>query len=296
MASAALLCVLTVFTVFALGHPVGSTMIGGYADLIAPALLTIYLLAVVANARVIMGLLAAYFLGKGKKEASGVKFLWAILGYAVGFALLVFVLRNTFLLRMFGVMENVITAGAAALHLTQAQNAPVLQSQGINPLLLYYTFIIFGAVVLVSFVLVMGGMHTAYEVARKGHGPTTTATARLEALEVVQTAARNLRSSGDYRDTILNCYRQMCYVLSNYGFMTSPHETASEFSDGISEKLKLGVDSVKGLTFLFEEARYSDHEIDDAKRAKALDELESLERSLADAKDGETLRRNGFEP
>jgi hypothetical protein len=73
----------------------------------------------------------------------------------------------------------------------------------------------------------------------------------------------------------------MCRVLSLHGFRTEFYETASEFSRSIADKLGLGGESVRGLTLLFEEARYSDHQINKAKRAEALNQLESLERSLA---------------
>jgi hypothetical protein len=73
----------------------------------------------------------------------------------------------------------------------------------------------------------------------------------------------------------------MCRVLLLHGFKTELYETASEFSRSISDKLGLERESVKGLTSLFEEARYSNHQIDNAKRTEALNQLETLERSLS---------------
>jgi hypothetical protein len=72
----------------------------------------------------------------------------------------------------------------------------------------------------------------------------------------------------------------MCAILSDRGFLISPTQTAREFGENVSRKLELGGASVSGLTFLFEEARYSDHLIEDQKRHLAMDYLNSLERVL----------------
>ena len=167
------------------------------------------------------------------------------------------------------------------MHFTQSQQVTQLSASSINPFAYYYTVIIFGITVVVALSLFLGGVHKAYEWAREDHVPFKEEVARREALGVVQKTVMNLRLAGDYRDTILRCYRQMCQVLSEHGFKIGLQETAREFSENISRKLELGSDAIWSLTFLFEEARYSDHQIDDSKRAVALSQLENLERSLA---------------
>ena len=73
----------------------------------------------------------------------------------------------------------------------------------------------------------------------------------------------------------------MCEMLSREGLNIRLDETAREFSAEASSKLRLGSDAVRSLTFLFEEARYSAHDIEEEKRTAALSELEILERALA---------------
>jgi uncharacterized membrane protein len=185
-------------------------------------------------------------------------------------------------------MQRIIGAVQAALAVTSAalrigQGAPFAAGSSPNLYLYYYILLVFGAIVLVSFGLLIGGLQMAQRWAREERAFQSIETARHGALMAVQRAAMNLRLAGDYKETILNCYRQMCHVLSHHGFQIVAHETASEFSDSVSSRLGLGGDSVRGLTFLFEEARYSDHQIDDAKRAKALNQLESLEHLLGEA-------------
>jgi hypothetical protein len=72
----------------------------------------------------------------------------------------------------------------------------------------------------------------------------------------------------------------MCETLSEKGHNIQPAQTPREFVQNVSRKLDLKADSVKGLTFLFEEARYSNHNIGDEKRGMALNYLRSLEHAL----------------
>jgi hypothetical protein len=140
--------------------------------------------------------------------------------------------------------------------------------------------ILFLAIVFVSFGLFFGGLRTAYTWARDDLRPAKSRPVRQEALEIIRNASYSLRSNGEYRAVILRCYRQMCQMLSEDGFKIRLDETAREFSQNVSGKLKLGSEAVRCLTFLFEEARYSAHEIEDEKRVTALNELDLLERAL----------------
>lgn len=281
VASAALLCVIAIFTAFAAGSQPKVTVIGAFAQYLIPAMLTVYLLAVVANARAIMDLLASFILSNRRQQGAGAGSRWALLGYAIAIILVLILLRSAVLQNILGALANVAAVTAAALHVNQPQGIAHPAGAAYNPILFYYTLLIFGVVILVSFGLFFGSLHTAYDWFREERVPSTTASARREAMRIIQKTALNLRLTGNYREAILDCYKQMCNVLSDHGFKIGFHETASEFSNSVCRKLELGGDAVKGLTFLFEEARYSDHEIDDAKRVKALDELEDLERSLA---------------
>ena len=280
IASAVLVCVIAIFTAFAAGSQPKPVLIGDFAQYIFPALLTICLLVLLYNARDIIEVLASSILGRREPQGSRGK-SWAVLiGYVIAMLLIVLLFRSLAMQRMIGALAAAVVATAAALRVAQMQ--PLTAASSPNVYLYYYIVLAFAALVLVSFALLFGGLHKAYSWAREARAPPTTETVRREARMVVQRAARDLRLTGDYRETILNCYRQMCRVLSLHGFQIRLHETASEFSNTVSSKLGLGGDSVRYLTFLFEEARYSDHQIDNTKRAKALNQLESLEHLLGD--------------
>jgi len=158
-----------------------------------------------------------------------------------------------------------------------------LTASSINPALYYYTVFIFLGIVLVSVTLFFGSLRTAYSWAREDLRSVKSTTLRREALDIVRRAAQGLKTTGEYREVILRCYKQMCEVLAEDGFSIGTNETAREFSKDVSMKLKVGGDAVRSLTFLFEEARYSAHPIENSKRDAALNELGILERALVRA-------------
>ncbi len=278
---AVLLFVIALITTLATGAGSRPPWIGTFAEYLLPAILTIYLLAVLAYAKVIVELLAAFFLGNRKQNGSGGRSFAVILGYVIGFVLFFVFLRTVMLQSVAGFFQTAANLVGTWFHATQAQTTAQPNSPAANPFLFYYTLIIFGLIVVVATALFFGGIRKAYEWARDEYTPYNAEVAKREALRVVQKTVATLKLSGDYREAILRCYRQMCQVLSNHGFNISLQETAREFSENISHKLELGGDAITSLTFLFEEARYSDHQIDDSKRTVAVNQLESLERSLA---------------
>lgn len=279
IASAVLVCLIAIFTAFAAGSQPKPVLIGDFAQYIFPALLTICLLVVLYNARVIIQAIAASLLGRREMEGATGKSWAVVLGYVISIILIIVLIRSVAMQRIIGAVQAAIVVTSAALRIGQASSLPAGVSSP-NLYLYYYIALVFGAIVLVSFGLLIGGLRTAYSWAREERALPSIETVRHDALMAVQRATKNLRLAGDYRETILNCYRQMCHVLSRHGFQIGLNETASEFSNSVSSELGLGGDSVRYLTFLFEEARYSDHQIDDTKRAKALNQLESLEHIL----------------
>jgi hypothetical protein len=281
LAPAALLCAIAISTIFAAGSQPKATVTGTFAQYLVPAVLTVWFLALIANARAIMDLLASFFLGNRKGQDSGGS--WGVfIGYAIALVAILILLRTQVLQNFLASIQRAIAASSGGLQKTPPGIAEVANVAA-NPLLLDYTLLIFGGVILVSFTLFFGGLRTAHRWARDEHSPFDAAMVRLEARKVVQTAMMDLKLSKDYRETILNCYRRMCFVLSSRGFNIRPQETASEFSDEVSRKLELGGEAVKGLTVLFEQARYSDHEINDQQRGMAISRLECLERLLTSA-------------
>ncbi|MEM2971632.1 MAG: DUF4129 domain-containing protein [Candidatus Bathyarchaeia archaeon] len=87
-----------------------------------------------------------------------------------------------------------------------------------------------------------------------------------------------------FRAAIIKCYERLCELLAQHGCQIQEHETVQEFRASASKILNIPDKPFSTLTNLFEEARYSLHEIDEAKRNEALNCLEDLRRHLASGK------------
>jgi hypothetical protein len=283
--SAGLLAVILVLTMFTVGTGIRPPSLGMFSQYLFPALLTVYLLVVLANARTIIEALAAFMLGGRRQEKSPFTSAAYLIGYAIAIIMVLLLIRTLTAQRMLDVLQGAVNLVSAWFSPNQVHKPSSSAGASFNPFVYYYSTILFGVIVVVSFSLLFGGLRTAYGWAREdrtGFQANANANAtRREALAVVRKASMGLRLTGDYRDVILRCYRQMCQVLSENGFSIGIQETAREFSQNISRNLGLKGDAVTSLTFLFEEARYSDHQIDADKRSLALNQLQILEQSLA---------------
>jgi hypothetical protein len=74
----------------------------------------------------------------------------------------------------------------------------------------------------------------------------------------------------------------MCRLLAEIGLEIGLAQTPREFALQASKKLRFGKEAVNTLTFLFEEARYSQHSLGDDKRSIAISQLTTLQNALAD--------------
>jgi hypothetical protein len=258
-----------------------STALGVLAPVIIPALFTFYLIIVLAYGRTITEILAAFLISGPRDEGRHMAgllatiFAWAIVVSMIG----LLVRYRTELAQL---MANVLQQAGAVFLSTLGVSPHTIQSEAAsnasatNMMLFYYTILVFGAIVLVSFSLLIAAVHKAYTDARSIAAGVTQSGPRQEVLEVVQEALTRLEESERYDEVIIKCYKQMCRILSDRGYVIGVAQTAREFAENVSSKLDLGVDSVRGLTFLFEEARYSDHWIGGEKREMALSCLNSL--------------------
>jgi hypothetical protein len=258
--------------------------LGNLAQYLVAGMLTLYLLVILAYARLIMDALAGFLLRHRSQNPTSRGSWGVILGYVIAFAAIIILVRTGILQRIILLLEQSAALMAANSIGTSGQgSASPLTASSINPTLYYYTVLIFLGVVVVSAALFFGGLRTAYSWAREDLRSAKSTSLRGETLDIVRKAAESLKTTGEYREVILRCYRQMCQVLSEDGFKIGMDETAREFSVDVSGKLKLGGDAVKSLTFLFEEARYSVHQMENDKRDTALNELDILERALTRA-------------
>jgi len=91
----------------------------------------------------------------------------------------------------------------------------------------------------------------------------------------------DLSSEPDPRRAVLAAYARMEAVLESGGLPRRTTETSAEFCRRVRVRLGAGRDAASRLTALFERARYSEHPIDDAMRAEAIDAVHQVRDAVA---------------
>ena len=281
--NAALICltlgilILTAATVRGSGS---ASLLGVVAPVVVPAILTLWLIFILAYGRSIIGILAAILTSRPKETGGRRNSLLGILvAWLIIFALVSLMTRPEFYQTLSGAIQQMAGFLVTRLGVAPPSTTPSAPASTSTLLLFYYSIIIFAAIIIASFSMIFASFYRAYREVR-ARPIDTEMTARRQVLSAVQDARTKLEANGSYHETILECYKRMCQILSREGFPIAPSETAREFSQGVSRKLELGKASVSGLTFLFEEARYSNHAIANEKRRLAVGYLSSLEQVL----------------
>ena len=105
---------------------------------------------------------------------------------------------------------------------------------------------------------------------------------RKEGLDVVNLAIMLVDDrSADPRTRIITCYQHMIAAVTRLGVPVSSDQTARELERTISSTFMLKGSATAKLTQLFEEARYSLHDITDEDAANAREYLESIAGELS---------------
>jgi len=91
-----------------------------------------------------------------------------------------------------------------------------------------------------------------------------------KALNVVKETISSIVHEGDFRTAIIRCYQRLCDLLVRYNCPIEKHQTVQEFKTVASKALNIPEKPFARLTQLFEEARYSLHEMDETKKNDAL--------------------------
>ena len=104
--------------------------------------------------------------------------------------------------------------------------------------------------------------------------------ASKELADIFSYTAELLAAGDSTREAIFQCYESMVHVLMGRGFLRRDFETVREFEMAIRAALpNLSEESLSALDNIFEEARYSRHEMSQTHKANA---QESLTRVVAE--------------
>lgn len=88
---------------------------------------------------------------------------------------------------------------------------------------------------------------------------------------------RDLQEGGDYRSSILVCYRRLCEVFEPKGSFSHRQLTARELRERMIVQFSPAIHPITVLTSLFEEARYSSHQISAEMKDTAIKALKEIE-------------------
>jgi hypothetical protein len=276
---------LLVTILFLTGTVAGATprspILAAFAPILALALMTWYLIILIAHRDEVITALAAILLLRRRGQPAKTNLLLTLVSYGVLIGLAIIFLSSGIPQRIANGLAGIINATGSG---TQISSPPVSPIAGLFPTapIVYYGAFVFVAIFVVSLLILIQGFRLALQNRGAAAGEEEQEVeVKQDVADVVQQAIKNLKVTEGYHETILQCYQRMCKILSDAGIEPSPSETAREFAEDISLKLRVGSNAVQGLTFLFEEARYSAHQITEQKRIMALRHLESLQQALS---------------
>jgi hypothetical protein len=102
-------------------------------------------------------------------------------------------------------------------------------------------------------------------------------------LATISDAIGDLEAEPDARRAVIAAYARMEGVLARHGVRRKPSETPVEYLRRVLGGLTSRSDAVTRLTSLFEEAKFSHHEIDSAMKSDAIDALRAIRDDLQQA-------------
>ncbi len=97
---------------------------------------------------------------------------------------------------------------------------------------------------------------------------------------IIKRAADQLIAGNEYTYVIFKSYQKLGAHLRKYGYLRRESETFREFEDAVRTALPVDRVSMDRFLGLLEEARYSQHDIGEDQRNKAIVNLRNIERSL----------------
>lgn len=101
-----------------------------------------------------------------------------------------------------------------------------------------------------------------------------------ELSDEISLALDDLRSEHDIRRAIIAAYARMEKVLAQRGMRRRGSETAFEYLQRVLQDVRVTPAAAQGLTQLFEEAKFSRHNLGEDRRARAISALETVRTDL----------------
>ena len=97
---------------------------------------------------------------------------------------------------------------------------------------------------------------------------------------IIRRAADQLVAGNEYAAVIFKAYRRLAANMKRYGYMRRDSETFREFEKAIRIALPIDQKAMSEFLTVLEEARYSQHEMGEADRGRAINALRAVQYSL----------------
>lgn len=219
------------------------------------------------------GILAAIYARLTKQKTVSV---WDLLGYGFGI----------------GVIGGLVTFWPSIVHGLQSLALPGgstgssgsdgTSASGPIPVSTAFpiAIVIFSIVVIAVYVFALSSRIFPALIAAVTRGEPNRDQRRLEAASAIRRTLLDIEAGTDFRTSVMACYQRMCSLIAGRGIARQEALTAREIEGLALAELGLSQGSVDDLTNLFEEARYSTHEIGPLQRDRAVECLTSIRREL----------------
>ena len=256
--------------------------LGVLAPFLPPAFLTFYLIILLVFSRTIIDAVSNFFVVGPSGPRPGSSLLTSLLFFLFVVITIVAVMRGnpSAVIAFLGAIQQAAALFSSATQLYPASTVKASTGTAQLLFLMYYSLIAFVSIFVISLSFLLIAFRRGV-ITNRTEAVTPGDTVKRKATAVVRNTVRLLMSGNNYQETILDCYRQMCTLLAEIGLEIGLAQTPREFALQASKKLRFGKEAVNTLTFLFEEARYSQHSLGDDKRSVAISQLSTLENELA---------------
>jgi len=101
-----------------------------------------------------------------------------------------------------------------------------------------------------------------------------------EIASIFSYTAELLAHGDEIRESVFHCYEDLCRVLTKHGYLRRDFETVREFEMALRSALPIRENFLIELDNVFEEARYSRHEMDTQDALRAQSALEGVQGEL----------------
>lgn len=233
-------------------------------------------LLVLVAGLLLAGVLYALFVlrGRTKREAKA-RSRWQLLSTILGLLLVLAVLLAWPRISRLGQAVDETTDSASSGG--AAQNATGWAANAVStPTGMFLLVILLVTMTATTFLLRRGV--DGFAVGRGVHG--TVRLERREATEAIHAAIVELEIGADVRNAILACFQRFCLLLGARGITDQDALTPREIEQLAIDRLQVSPKASRILTSLFEEARYSEHPLGEADRARAIESLAGIRTAL----------------